>query len=117
MSRDEFMYYKCKVSLKSVEGAYKDRRRTDGQKDRAIPKTLFAGISNYRTRQTSEDNKNCKYYHPRYYMIELNIAINKKALGYWKQVQSEIPDYETSSLSTRDVIKHSMSDDSILCCQ
>ena len=36
---------------------------------------------------------------------------------YWKQAQGEIHDNKTSSLSTGDVIKHSISDDLILFCQ
>ena len=34
-----------------------------------------------------------------------------------KQAQGEIHDDKTSSLSTPDVIKHSMPNDLILCCQ
>ena len=33
------------------------------------------------------------------------------ARSYWKQAQAEIPDDEPSSLSTRDVLKHSTSND------
>ena len=39
------------------------------------------------------------------------------ARSYWKQAQGEIPDDKASSLSARDVIKHSNCDDLILCCQ
>ena len=38
-----------------------------------------------------------------------------KANSYWKQAQGEIPDEKTSSLSTRDVNKHSLSHDLIPC--
>ena len=37
--------------------------------------------------------------------------------SYWKKSQGEIPDDKTSSLSTRDVTKHRVFDDLILCCQ
>ena len=39
------------------------------------------------------------------------------ARSYCKQAHGEIPDDKTSSISTREVIKQSMSDDLILCCQ
>ena len=40
-----------------------------------------------------------------------------KAPNYRKKAQGEIPDDKTSSLSTRDVTKHSMSAALILCRQ
>ena len=37
--------------------------------------------------------------------------------SYCQQAQGDIPDDKTSSPSTADAIKHSMSDDLTLCCQ